>query len=386
MNHARAWPMAANYFFFFAFFGVIVPFLSPLLLDLGYSKQQAGWIISALYLFNVVMPILGGRLSDRYFSLDRIIRLGGLGMVVFYGLVWVYSDTNSALFLVFLFTAAIFRGPMVPMLDALAIQVSDGNARTFSRLRLMGSIGFAVSVTLLGYLIDAHSIRVFFPFCFVLCCAFCLSNSTLPKEEKHVSRQQIKGFWRTLDRTWWIWLFALCCHWFAFAPYHYGYTLFLAEEGVATHLSGWIWALAVVAETGFFLASGWFFARWSYQTILIAAFAANLLRWILLALFPSPWLLAVAQLLHGPGFALFYAAALQGISDYCGGTHRASYQGLFSTAVGGLSAIAGTALAGQLHGSMPFRDMLLWFVPVQVLGLIIIVFCPLRRPSRQNEN
>jgi len=69
-------------------------------------------------------------------------------------------------------------------------------------------------------------------------------------------------------------------------------------------------------------------------------------RWALLAWYPTPAVIAFSQLLHAPGFAIFYAAAMQGIQEYCGGTNRASYQGLFSTCVGGLSSILGTSCAG----------------------------------------
>ena len=90
--------MAASYFLYFAFYGVIVPFLSPALLELGYSKQQLGLITAGLYMINTVMPILGGRVTDKYLSIDRTITIGALGLSIFTGLIWWQSEEASAPF------------------------------------------------------------------------------------------------------------------------------------------------------------------------------------------------------------------------------------------------------------------------------------------------
>jgi hypothetical protein len=104
----------------------------------------------------------------------------------------------------------------------------------------------------------------------------------------------------------------------------------------------------------------------------------------MIGIYPAPWVIGLSQLLHGPGFALFWAAAVQGIHQYCGGVQRASYQGLFSTCIGGLAGMLGTATAGALHEHMPFREVLLWLLPVQAASLLLLWRFPLtikRSPS-----
>jgi len=365
--------MAASFFLYFMFFGLMIPYLSPALLHLGFDRGDTGLIIAGLYLINTVMPILGGRLSDKYASADRVIRVCTIGMTVFAALTWWQASATTT-FLVLLLVMGIFRGPMIPMLDATAMSVVDGDPRRFSRLRMFGSIGFAVAATGMGFLVASHDVGVFFPVVFGICAALMICTWTvLPAERKTVATHEPgRGFWKTLNRSWWIWVAALVCHWLAFAPYHYGYTLFMQEEGLPDRYSGIVWALAVITETGFFFISGWFFARFSFKSVLMIAFASNLVRWLVLTIYPAPWMIVVTQLLHGPGFALFYAAAIQGISFYCGGVDRASYQGVLITAVNGFASIIGSALAGALHDHMPFRELLLWFVPVQILGMVIL--------------
>ena len=213
---------------------------------------------------------------------------------------------------------------------------------------------------------------------FWACVAFAVQSLLLPKEIKTPLPQMEQGFWRSLNRSWWLWLIAMMCHWIAFGPFNYGFTLLLAEQGISESATGWIWSIGIAAEFALFLASGWFFSRWRIQTLLLAAFAANLLRWLMVVVYPTPWTITLSQLLHGPGFALFYAAALQAISRYSGNNHRASFQGLFSTFVGGIASVVGNALAGALHEHMSFRMMLAWFLPIQVLGMVILLFSPLK--------
>ncbi len=376
--------VALTYFFYFAILGVTVPYLSPVLLELGYSKMMVGAIWALMYLCHTVTPILTGRISDKYLSAERTIRISALCLTFFALLMWWQASTSSFLFLAALFAFAASRSPAVALQDTLAMQVADNDPHKFSRIRVMGSIGFALTIILFGYLAGFWGKQVFFAVTFCVCVLFLTCTFFLPRERKKTSSQARSAFWKSLSLTWWMWLLAMMCHFMGFGPYHYGFTLLLEEQGVATQWTGWFWVIGVGAEVFFFLVSGFFFSRFRYRTLLFAAFFANLVRWLLLGFYPEPWLIALSQLLHGPGFALFYAAAMQGIFQYCGGVDRASYQGLFSTCVGGVASIIGTYFAGRLHDMMPFRDMILWFVPLQGAAILLLVFFPLKQMRNPN--
>lgn len=365
--------MGLNYFFYFCFFGVMIPFLTPALVDLGFDKAQTGLIIAGLYGLNTIMPIIGGRLSDTVWTTERTLRIGAVGMTTFAAILWLAAGKISPMpILVLLFCMGIFRGPMIPMLDSLAMQSVNGDPKRFSRLRMMGSIGFVVTVVIAGAVFDRWGYSAFFTVIFFTCLLFLMATTRLPKGDAYSAPERAPGFWSSLKPMWWLWLGGLFFHWLAFAPYHYGYTLFLQEQGIPERYSGMLWALGVAAETGFFLISGWFFKRFSFSQVLVIACGANMVRWLIMIYAANPWTITLAQLLHGPGFALFYAAAVQGITHYCGGVNRSSYQGLFSTFVGGGASIIGSSLAGYLHQGTDFAQMLLWFLPFQILAAVIL--------------
>ncbi len=371
--------MGRCYFWFFFVFGLTMPYFSPVLIDLGYSKAETGLILGAFYLCSAVAPIVGGRVSDRYLRADLTLRLCAFGMAAFAVLFWILADKPSWPFLAALIGYTLVRGPAIPLQDALAMQEAGGDPKRYSRMRVLGSLGFVVSVTLFGHLAESYGYRIFFPVVVAGCAVFALQSLWLPRERKIAPTRADSGFWRSLSPSWWGWLLAMMCHWFSFGPYHYGFTLLLAEQGIPSSWHGWFWSAGVAAEIAVFLGSGWFFRRFPYRALLFAAFAANLIRWTATGLYPQPWALAALQIFHGLGFALFYAAALKGIADYCGGVNRASYQGLFSTCVGGLASIGGTAVAGALHEIMPLREAHLWFLPAQTVAIVLLALFPLRR-------
>ncbi|CAM2070617.1 MFS transporter [Sulfidibacter corallicola] len=377
--------MAASFFFFFLLFGLLLPYLSPVLLDLGFSKSQTGLILSGFYFFNAIMPLLGGRLSDRFLSVDRLLRLDALVLMALTPILWVFSDEAGLLFLLPLFLFGAAQAPVISLQDTLAMQVSGGDPKRYGHRRLVGSLGFIVSSIGMGYLVDRFGLRIFFPALVVAALLFWLNSFFLPREIKPRQTRRQSPFWRELTGSWWLWLLAMMLHWLSFSPYHYGFTLLLIDSGISAEATGWYWSLGVLAEIGVFLASGWFFKRWHYRTLLLAAFAANLIRWLVIGLYPVAWVLGASQLLHGLGFGLFYAAAMQAISRFSQQGNRASYQGLFSTCVGGVSAIVGSGLSGWLHEQMPIREVFLWILPLQAAGLVLLWLNPLKRQDPASE-
>ncbi len=376
--------MAISYFVYFALLGIFMPYLSPVLLDLGYSKSEAGTLWGIMYFFSTVTPFLGGRISDKWLSARKTMWLCS-ALLTFAAIILLFYNSQAWIFIPGLFLFTIARSPMVSLQDTLAMQAAGDNPKKFGRLRMMGSVGFATSVTLFGYLADWRGWQIFFTTQVALCVLLLMSCRMLPNEETEHKTHQTSGFWRSLNRSWWMWILAMVCHWISFGPFNYGFNLLLEEQGISPRLHGWYWVIGIIMEVVVFMWSSWFFARWQFRTLLFLAFFANLIRWTLLGLYPEPWLIAVTQLLHGFGFALFYAAAMQGISHYCGGVNRASYQGLFSTSVGGFASIIGTTASGWLHEGMSWNNMVLWFVPIQVLGIILLLFFPLGKAPETAE-
>lgn len=369
--------MSVSYFTYFLLFGLILPFLSPVLIHQGYSKAETGMILSMFYFFGAVIPILGARVSDRFLSADRLMRYCAWTLVLVTGPLWYFSDQPSWIYLVLFGVMGAARSPIMSLQDTLAMQVSKNDPKMFARRRLVGSIGFIVAAVLGGMAMEHFGLASFYPLLMLTTVLFALTTLKLPHEEKVSGHHPRAQFWRRLTPGFWLWMAAMSAHWLAFAPFHYGFSLLLEEVGIAPTMIGWVWSIGVVAEIGVFLTAGWFFRRWSYRQVLFMALTANLIRWVLVGTIANPWLIAATQLLHGVGFALYYSAAMQGLADFAGGHDRASFQGLFSSIVGGCTAIVGNTLSGWIHEWSSMQTLFLLAVPMQLLSLGLLWVNPL---------
>lgn len=370
--------MAANYFWFFTMFGVLMPFLAPILVDMGFSKTQAGALTAFLHVFNVIFPIISGRITDKYLTPAQMLRYCAVSIFIALICLWWVSGESDWLFVLALGFFGVCRSPIVPLQDTLAMQLADNDAGRYSRMRLTGSLGFAVGAVGMGYLLEGTGKSLFFPTLVVLGAVFTFSTYRLPLQKRTITTSSVVGFWRHLGPRWWLWLFTMMLHWIAFGPYNYGFTFLLKESGVAEHLTGWFWSIGIAAEVIFFRLSGRLFQNISYRNVLFLAFGVNAVRWALIGFFANPMLIAFSQLMHGPGFALFYAAALQGVREHSDEDNRASYQGVFSAGIA-TASIIGTTLAGRLHDAMPLSQVMLWMVPIQSAAAILLLFNALKK-------
>lgn len=364
-----------NYFLFFGMFGALLPFLSPLLDAMGFSKTQIGWIQAGTAFSATLTPLIVGRIADRFLSVDRMLKVSQVAMMVS-AVALFSSQDHPAWFVAVLVLFTISRAPVVPLQDSYAMERSGDNPVGYAKVRVLGSMGFAVSAIITGALIARQQVFILLPLLVVMCAATALSASVL-KPIPSVSHRNTASFWNALNSQWWGWLAAMAMHWFCFGPFHYGFTFLLEESGIPRSQHGVIWAVGVLAEITVFLLSGRLFAALNHRQALFLAFAANLVRWAMMGLAPTYGFILVGQLLHGLGFALFYSAALQGIARFSKGVNRASYQSLFSLVLGIAGNCLGMACAGYLHQSMSFSKVLLFMVPVQALSIILLFKFPL---------
>jgi PPP family 3-phenylpropionic acid transporter len=125
------------------------------------------------------------------------------------------------------------------------------------------------------------------------------------------------------------------------------YSIHLVDNGYEKSVVGWMWTLGVLAEVVVFLWMPRLSRRWSLRTILLVAFAAAVLRFVLIGWgVGSVGVLLFAQLLHGATFGAFHSAAITLVNQWFAGRLQAQGQALY----GSLSFGAGGMLGGLLSG------------------------------------
>ena len=386
--------------------GLYGPYLSPVLLEAGYSHAHIGLWMAALSLASAFAPYLVVHLSVRDSATKLLARrcaMFGLMLSMMLAL-W----PQRPLLPLCMVALACVRAPMGALLDSVAMRAASDMAGGYALIRMWGSAGWVAAACGGGFLLAGAPRSVFFLVLVVLSGIALASTWVLPKvpagagdltpeEPGALSRDMShdpsgkksggvtavvsssprpaadSSLWHHLDRPFCLWLAAMMLHWFAFAPYQYGFSLYLQEAGVSQAHSGLIWSIGVVAEMVAFACASRVFACLTVTRVLLVALSSSALRWMLLALAPTLPVITISQLLHGPGFALYYAAAMHMLSVQAGPRHRLQFQGLFATLIGGVAACSGTAVAGLLHNSLPFRSVFLLMVPIEVIAIVIFM-------------
>ena len=125
-----------------------------------------------------------------------------------------------------------------------------------------------------------------------------------------------------------------------------------------------------------FFVSG-FIKRFQSYALIVFALAMTGLRFLLLAVAATPLLVLFSQLLNGFGFPLLAVAGVTYSDEQAPQGFRATAQGLFSAATGGIGAAVGGFAGGLLYEGMGAKSM--YLALAVFVGLILVLVSLIRR-------
>lgn len=342
------WRLSGFYFFYFAFVGVSSPYFGQYLQHLGFSAFEIALLISQMQLMRIVAPNVWGWLADHGGQRLGIIRLSSvmaiLAVCSFYFVAgfWAWWIALGAM--------AFFWSASLPLFESLTLDKLQRHGGDYSRVRLWGSVGFIVTVSAAGWLLDRlplDSIRGMLLAMLVGIMVFAWLARD-PFAQRPAARRE--PLWPVLRSPRVAALLAAC---FAMSAAHGAYYLFfsiyLAGLGYSQTAIGLLWSLGVLAEIGVFLFMAPLFRRFSTRHILLACFAAAVLRFLLIAWSAEVLaLLILAQLMHALSFGAFHSASIQSVNRWFPASCQARGQALYSSLSFGAGGLLGGLVAGAL--------------------------------------
>jgi len=125
------------------------------------------------------------------------------------------------------------------------------------------------------------------------------------------------------------------------------YSIHLAGNGYSKAEVGGLWSLGVLAEIAVFMLMARLVQCYSLRALLLASFAAAVLRFLLIGWgVESMAVMVVAQLMHGLTFGAYHAAAIAAVNLWFPGRAQGRGQALYSS----ISFGAGGLLGGLISG------------------------------------
>lgn len=342
---------------YFAAVGLFNPYAPLWFRSLGFSTLTIGVIASLQSWTRVFTPYAwswAGDHSGRRVQLMRIAAAGALFAAL--GLLGVQAAVPVAAVTTLLFLA---NSGVVPLYEATLTQAlhTEGAAMDtarYGRVRVWGSVGFIVSVTAFGALLEAHGVGVFPWFVAAMNALLLAAVLSLPAhhDASHhdAPAPPVLPLLRQPAVAWFFAaaFFTVMAHTSLYAFF----SLYLVELGYGKTAVGGLWAVSVVVEIVFFWTQGHWFERLSPQRWLEIVAAVTALRFAATAAFGAVApVLVLAQATHAITFAAHHSACIALVYRLFPGRLRGRGQALYTTLGYGLSGVLGGVGGGWIIGA-----------------------------------
>ena len=346
MHALPYWRLSGYYFFYFAFIGAFSPYFGLYLQSLSFSAWDIGLLMSQMQLMRLFGPNLWGWLADHFGRRMAIIRLAGvIALAGFSAFFWL--DRLPGM-LVAMALLAFFWSAALPLVETLTFDHLREERGRYSRIRLWGSVGFIIAVMGTGAVLD------FVPPIGVLwvCWGILLGILVLallvpeaPPVEHPRDGQSIVSILRQPR------VMALMAACFAMSAAHGAfyvfYSIHLTAHGYSKTEVGSLWSLGVLAEIVIFMLMARLTHRFSLRAILLASFAAAVLRFVLMGWgVESVAVMLFVQLMHGLTFGAYHASAIAAVNAWFPGRAQARGQALYSSLSFGAGGLLGALISG----------------------------------------
>lgn len=347
------WPKQSFSFalFFFAYYGyvgVFSPYASLYFADKGMTAAQIGVLMSLMQVMRIFGPNLWGWVADRHQQRVTVLRITAAAAVAaFIGI--FFGQTFAQLFLVMV-VINLFTSAQGPLSEALMLSEMRGDLTHYGRLRLWGSVGFILTVTIAGPMLDWLGIR-FMPWIALALLVLVLVSSIRMQETPHedppkdipsvlslLRRREVAAFFTST-------FMMIAAH----AALYVFYSLYLAQIGYSNTVIGLMWSLGVVVEIVFFFYQAPIFKRFGVQKLMIASLLIAVVRFLMIGLgAESLFILLVAQVLHAATFGVHHSASVAMLQRWFSGSLQARGQALFTSISYGLGGTLGGLVLGGL--------------------------------------
>ena len=363
LKNTPYWRLSGFYFFYFASLGVLVPYWGLYLQWEGFTAREIGELTAILLSTRIVAPNIWGWIADHSGQRMNIVRWASLAsMLAFAAILFGHSYYWLAgVLLVFSF----FWNASLPQFEVTTLQHLGTQSHHYSKIRLWGSIGFIITVVLLGMILEHFDARIV-PYAMLFSLAAIWLVSLIVPDSPSQQLSQAHESLHSILKKKEVRAFLLICFLvqISHGPYYTFYTIYLDQHQYSRTLIGQLWALGVVAEVIIFLFMHHWLPRYGIRNVILISLLLSSLRWIIIAFYPdSLSLLLVAQLLHAASFGTFHAAAIAWVHHYFTGKNQVRGQALYSSIGFGAGGALGSLFSGYL-----------WLVPGPTITFSLAAF------------
>ncbi len=159
MSHSTPyWRMSGFYLVYFASLGALVPYWSLYLQSLSFDARAIGELMAIIMATKFVAPYVWGWIADHTGKGMLIIRIASVcALLAFTG---VFLNSGFWWMAVVMAVFSFFWNATLPQFEANTMNHLGKDTHKYSVIRLWGSLGFILSVVVLGHFLDSQGLAL----------------------------------------------------------------------------------------------------------------------------------------------------------------------------------------------------------------------------------
>ena len=371
---AQSLNFALFFFAYYGYIGVFSPYASLYFADRGLSAAQIGVLMSLMQVMRIFGPNLWGWVADHTSRRVLVLRAtSAAAALTFCGMFW---GASFGFFFALMVVLNLFTSAQGPLSEALMLSAMRGDLTHYGRLRLWGSVGFIVLVTVSGQLLDWFGVGMT-PWISLVMLAMVAgvalnlreeaatpAHHETPSVRKLLRQREVVAFFAST-------FLMIAAH----ASLYVYYSLYLADIGYSKTVIGLMWSLGVIAEIAFFYWQAPLFRRFGVRRLMIASLAIGVVRFLMIGLgAESLLLLLVAQVLHAATFGVHHSASVATMQRWFAGPLQARGQALYISISYGLGGTVGGLMMSACWDTLGARPVYVIAAALCLLGWIAAEF------------
>lgn len=354
------------YFFSFAGNASLFPFMVLFYQHLGLSGAQIGILTGIGPLISLFGTPFWTGLGDVSRRHRLLMNLAMISLVLLTPL-FTFAHTFVQVLLLVIYVS-IASAPIGAFADSATLALLGDDKAQYGRIRLGGTLGWAVMAPLAGILVQRFGLEVvFWSFACLAFLSFVSSQGFIFSQGTGPSIELRGGLRILLSSPRWVlfMMMALVSGMGIMSINNYLYS-YLKEINIVGGWMGVASMLATIFEVPVFFFGNRLLKRFKPYTLLIMGVAILGARLVLYNLIYFPVGVMVLQLLNGLAFPIIWVAGVS-YADACSPVGlKATSQGLFGGMVFGFGSALGGLISGPLLASLGGRGLFL------VMGLIVL--------------
>lgn len=345
------WRLSGFYFLFFAAVGIFLPYWSLYLKSIGLNAEEIGILSAIVVAAKIFITYFWGWIVDHTGRRIKVMQLTALFSAISFSAALAVQSFWGLAFILFMYS--LFWSALLPLLEAETFTQLGNSTHAYTRIRVWGSIGFMITVWLLGAVFEKVTINYVPLFCLIS--ILIVWGMSLFVPEQHIDQPALprESVRRILSSPRTLALLAVCFLVLAsHAPYYTFYSIYLEDYGYSRSFIGQMWSLGVIAEVLVFLLMQRLQQFAGLRGLLLASLVLTVVRWLLIGFYvESVVILVMGQLLHAASFGIYHAVAIQYIHKFFPGRLQGRGQALYNVSSYGVGMALGNLVSGYVWES-----------------------------------